>query len=269
MATEFEKRNISDAENRLRLLLCVNALGLCSREELWPFVAGLELMEYMPMCLYLDELLGDKSLGEGRHAAQGLLFVTSGGREALRLFGRRTPQSDRERIQKEGARYAVLLREKRQLRTAFERAAPGRYRAVCSVTEGELPTLFLRVDAGSARMSQTAVRRFRENAVAILTRLYSLPPQPPSERVRIPEPQTASGFEKMMRLAEGEAPALYPAGERETAAAVKLREGDTLFLIGITLNGEEDAREWIQKALLNRSLPGFLWEQLLEEAPDE
>ena len=54
MPEGFAKRHISDAENRLRLLLCIDALGLCTREELWPFVAKLELMEYMPMCLYLD-----------------------------------------------------------------------------------------------------------------------------------------------------------------------------------------------------------------------
>ena len=78
MPEGFAKRHISDAENRLRLLLCIDALGLCTREELWPFVAKLELMEYMPMCLYLDELLRDGSLMEGQHAVQGVLFLTGG-----------------------------------------------------------------------------------------------------------------------------------------------------------------------------------------------
>ena len=31
MPEGFAKRHISDAENRLRLLLCIDALGLCTR----------------------------------------------------------------------------------------------------------------------------------------------------------------------------------------------------------------------------------------------
>ena len=152
MPEGFAKRHISDAENRLRLLLCIDALGLCTREELWPFVAKLELMEYMPMCLYLDELLRDGSLMEGQHAVQGVLFLTGGGREALELFERRMPRSDRDRILLAAPRYAAQLSEKRQIRTAYELADKGRYRLSCSVTEGEQPTLFLRLDTDSKRL---------------------------------------------------------------------------------------------------------------------
>ena len=122
MPEGFAKRHISDAENRLRLLLCIDALGLCTREELWPFVAKLELMEYMPMCLYLDELLRDGSLMEGQYAVQGVLFLTGGGREALELFQRRMPRSDRDRILLAAPQYAAQLSEKRQIRTAYELA---------------------------------------------------------------------------------------------------------------------------------------------------
>ena len=115
MPEGFAKRHISDAENRLRLLLCIDALGLCTREELWPFVAKLELMEYMPMCLYLDELLRDGSLMEGQYAVQGVLFLTGGGREALELFQRRMPRSDRDRILLAAPQYAAQLSEKRQI----------------------------------------------------------------------------------------------------------------------------------------------------------
>ncbi len=41
------KRRVSDAENKLRLLLCLRALGMATSDQLWPFVAGLELMEYL------------------------------------------------------------------------------------------------------------------------------------------------------------------------------------------------------------------------------
>ena len=42
------KRKISDTENKLRVLCCLDALGMATQDQLWPFVAQLELMEYLP-----------------------------------------------------------------------------------------------------------------------------------------------------------------------------------------------------------------------------
>ena len=66
------KRKISDAENKLRVLLCLDALGLAALDELWPFVARLELMEYMHFCLLVDELAKDGAIAQGSHALSGV-----------------------------------------------------------------------------------------------------------------------------------------------------------------------------------------------------
>ena len=56
------RRKISDTENKLRLLYCLNALGMATQEELWPFAAQLDLMDYVPLCVYLDELRSTSQL---------------------------------------------------------------------------------------------------------------------------------------------------------------------------------------------------------------
>ena len=68
------KRRVSDAENKLRLLLCLRALGMATSDQLWPFVAELELMEYLPYCLLLDELNRSGRLRPGEiRAAQAYM----------------------------------------------------------------------------------------------------------------------------------------------------------------------------------------------------
>lgn len=75
------KRRVSDAENKLRLLLCLRALGMATSDQLWPFVAELELMEYLPYCLLLDELKKDGEVAQGRCALEGVLYLTPKGRK--------------------------------------------------------------------------------------------------------------------------------------------------------------------------------------------
>ena len=81
------KRRVSDAENKLRLLLCLRALGMATSDQLWPFVAELELMEYLPFCLLLDELKKDGEVAQGRCALEGVLFLTPKARRPFRFCG--------------------------------------------------------------------------------------------------------------------------------------------------------------------------------------
>ena len=87
----YEKRNISDLEYRLRLLMCVNELGAVTREQLWPFVAKLEMMDYMPMCLYLDQLLTSHAIKEGEGVLRDTLFITEVGAAQLMMFQGKIP----------------------------------------------------------------------------------------------------------------------------------------------------------------------------------
>ena len=70
------KRRVSDVENKLRVLFCLKTLGLVTQEQLWPFVARMELMDYLPFCLLLDELKSDGAVAEGNGAMAGTLYLT-------------------------------------------------------------------------------------------------------------------------------------------------------------------------------------------------
>lgn len=87
------KRRISDAEYRLRVLCCVNALGMATLDQLWPFVAQLELMDYMPLCVFVDELKKDGALDSGQPRYSGLA-VSDGKRaqNACPVFGKAAPR---------------------------------------------------------------------------------------------------------------------------------------------------------------------------------
>lgn len=114
MALFFPKRRVSDAENKLRLLLCLRMLGMASSEQLWPFVAQLELMEYLPYCLLLDELKKAGVVAQGRYALEGMLYLTPEGEKTLALLGDKLIPTDCERIRQAAPAYAARLSERRQ-----------------------------------------------------------------------------------------------------------------------------------------------------------
>ena len=105
------KRRVSDAENKLRLLLCLRALGMATSDQLWPFVAGLELMEYLPYCLLLDELKKDGEVAQGRFALEGVLYLTPRGEKTLSLLRDKLTHTDCERIRAAAPAYAAGLNE--------------------------------------------------------------------------------------------------------------------------------------------------------------
>ena len=103
------KRNISDTEYKLRILCCLDALGMATQEQLWPFVAQMELMEYIPFCMFLDELKTAGAVASARHGLEGTLYLTPDGKEQLRLFLRRMPHTDQERIRQAASRRILAI----------------------------------------------------------------------------------------------------------------------------------------------------------------
>lgn len=174
MPIQEPKRNISDAENKLRLLLCVKALGAVTEEQLWPFVASLELMEYLPMRLLLHELLSGGEVAYGAYALSACLSVTQAGRNTLALFGHRVMQSDRARIQAAAPPYITELRQSRQVRAVYEMARADDYRVLMTLAEGEVPTLTLRLATTNREMAQRALRGFEAHAAEVLAYAYGL-----------------------------------------------------------------------------------------------
>lgn len=133
------KRRVSDAENKLRLLLCLRTLGMATSDQLWPFVAELELMEYLPYCLLLDELKKDGEVAQGRCALEGVLYLTPRGEKTLSLLRDKLTHTDCRRIREAAPAYAAGLNERRQAAAAYpagpKRACAARWercaRAMC------------------------------------------------------------------------------------------------------------------------------------------
>lgn len=232
------KRHISDAENKLRLLCCARALGMATQEQLWPFVARLELMDYVPYCLYLDELKKDGSLAVGQHALKGMLYLTDEGERALRLFGGRVTPADRERIQAEAPKYAAGLNERRQARAAYERCDEGKLCVRCEVREDDAPLMVIRLRTADEALAQQAARRFRERAPKLITLLYTLPFEPRGDAL----PMAATPQDALM-LAEEGTPAICACGKRYIAA-IRAEDERAVYGVSLLLPGREAAQGW-------------------------
>jgi hypothetical protein len=168
------KRIISDAENKLRLLDCVRALEQVTETQLWPFVASLQLMEYIPMQLFLHELLLSGDLDTGVEALSGLISLSPQGQETLRLFAHRVMPSDRERIDRAAPAYRSQMQKRRQIRAIYESAREGDYHMLFSISDGEVPTLSIRMQTVSRELATQSLHAFEMRAASILAYLYSL-----------------------------------------------------------------------------------------------
>lgn len=242
----FTARHISEAEYRLRLLYSVNVLGPVTREQLWPFLARLDLMDYMPMCQFLYELKRDGALEEGVLAARGVLALSGEGQRTLQLFEDRLPINDRERITREAPGYVASLREKRQVRMGYERAPSGRSRICCRVTEGELPTLTIRLESGDAGFTSAAMKAFPAAASAILAFLYTLPDRGEALGPALP---VAADMETALAKAQPGAAYLCVFGKREVAAAVYAAQGEETMRVALLLPSQRHARIWAAAAM--------------------
>ena len=168
------KRNVSDAENKLRLLYCVHALEQTSETQLWPFVASLDLMDYMPMQLLLHELLSGGDLCIGAEALSDMISLSPQGQESLRLFEDRIMPSDRAQMDAAAPAYRAQLQKRRQVRTVYESARDEDYRVLLSLSEGELPTLKIRLQTASRAYAAKSLQAFEKTASTILSYLYGL-----------------------------------------------------------------------------------------------
>lgn len=176
MPLRSPKRRISDAENKLRLLYAVHVLGQVTETQLWPFVASLDLMDYIPMQLLLHELFTSGDLALGAEALSGLISLSAQGEDSLRLFKHRIMLSDREMMDSAAPAYRAQLEKRRQVRAVYESAREGDYHVLLSLTEGELPVLSIRVATASREYASRSLRAFESSAASILSYLYGLGP---------------------------------------------------------------------------------------------
>lgn len=234
------KRKVSDPENKLRVLYCLDKLGMATQEQLWPFVAQLELMEYIPFCMFVDELLSDGAIASGTHAMEGSLYLTAAGRQQLALFSGKMVHADKEHITREAPAYAQSLSESRQVRAAYELAQGGEYRAMATVCEGDVPTMLLRVRSRSGQLIERFVKQFPSVAAQMLARLYLLP----LSDAGAPMPQVLTQDQAL----EAAAPALCAYGGREHAAVVQIGDSSLQYTLLLLLPSAEMAWGWAQSA---------------------
>jgi hypothetical protein len=149
MTELYEKRNRSDLEYRLVILCCLKELGIVTMEQLWPFIARLNLMEYMQMCVFLRQLQQDGYAAEGAGSIQGALYITDTGINLLQVLGDKIPHSDRTKIQSEAPAYLGLLREALTARAVYHTGPDNAYTAKCAITDGDLPAFW--ADAQKAK----------------------------------------------------------------------------------------------------------------------
>lgn len=209
------------------------------------------------MCLFVDELVRDGSLTAGVHAAEGVLCLTDKGQATLRMFMNRLPRNDRERIASAAPDYAAALQDKRLARAVHELAPEGWHQAACTVTEGDLPTLFLRITTRRSQLITSAMKRFSACASQFLTLLFTLPP--PAQPTPL-APATVSELTEAMSRVTPDAPFICAFSRHEQAGVICLENADTQLRLSLLLPSHEAAEAWLSAALAQ---PQPLFERLL------
>lgn len=238
------KRRISDSENKLRILLCLDRLGLVTQEQLWPFVARLEFMEYVPFCMFVDELLTSGAIAAGSHALSGMLYLTAAGRQQLELFSSKVVHADRQRIVKTAPEYARRLSDRRQVRAVYERSDEGVFRASGTVCESDVPTLIVRISSPDQSLVENAVNNFESVVSQILTRLYTLPLGQPDA----PAPEAENEEQALAGVTPSQA-RLCAFGGPERAAVIQLSHQEAAYTLLLLLPSEEMAWAWAHAAM--------------------
>lgn len=267
MPDSFSRKRISDMELRLRLLMCVQQMEPISPDQLWPFVAQLELMDYMTMCLILGELRQSGALAEGQHALSGQLFLTPEGHEQLRLFAARMPMSEREQIRQEAPAYAQALKERQYLRVMWEPVGEGRHGLLCTVQENETPTLFFRLNTSDRQLADAIAATFRQRASRLLLMLYTrglMLNVEQADTLQSPAPSLPcqSTGEEALAAATPEQAYLCAYGLREVLAAIQLGPDVKLALL---LPGQQEACYWAHAALNDPDLLSDMLDLLTRE----
>lgn len=242
-------RRVSDTENKLRLLYCLEALGGSTQAQLWPFVEQLELMDYITMQLLLHELKASGDVQEGRAALAQHLFLDAKGRETLRLFAGRIMQSDKQAIQKEAPAYRERVLQHSQVQAIYERARRRDYHVLLSITEGEVSTLQLRMHTPDKRLAAGAIRAFPKRAADVLTYLYAM---------EVPEKDNL-----LLKCEQGEAPSIHRYSLHEFTVSARLPFTGGLFVLELLLPGKQQA-SYYQRMLSDMQLAAACGERLAE-----
>lgn len=204
----MERRVIPESENRLVILYAMNGLGPVTDAQLLQFMVDMDLMNYITLRLSMSELEAQGQIVRQAHPGEELWEMTTEGRFTLKSFGRRIPQSRRERMDGAAGGYRARFRQEQlataeavdmpdgtaclRLRLQEERASL--MELTLRVPADEVPTT---LEARWRRCAQTVY----EAVIAALTEGYSpdapMPPAPESALRQV------DGGEWLLMLPEG------------------------------------------------------------------
>lgn len=238
------KRRVSDVEYKLRLLMSVDALQMATRDQLWPFLARLDMMDYVPMCLCVDELTRIGALAKGTGVLSDELYITDKGREYLRLFKRRMPAADCDRITRAAPGYLRSINAQRQLYTGYELPSDGMRRVRCTFRDGDVPTLALRVETPHDSIAQAAASRFAEVVPRLLNALYTL-----KTDAEAPQYCVCSDIEAALGRASAVEPVLCAHGKLEHSAVVRISCERASYVVALLLPCQDAAARWALAAM--------------------
>ena len=248
MPLQSPPRKVSETENMLRLLLCVDALGSATPVQLWTFAAEQDLMDYVTMRLCLHKLLSAGEIQTGEGALKELLFVTDRGREAVSLFGQRVPGDVRARVRQAAPEFHGRMERNQQVRAAYEMARPHDYRLNLSVCEGDLPTILLRMETTNRSLASRAIHRFVIYAAETTTYLYGLAEQAAAMGANAPttDGAAASAQETQNKTLLAADSVIVEHSATEYSARVTIKGKKARFGVELLLPSRQSAQAFIQ-----------------------
>ena len=180
------------AERKLCLLFLTDRLSCATREQLWELAARLNLMEYIPCCMALQDLLDIGAIW-APNGLNGLLALTAEGYALLAMLMRQIPHSERSRLESAAATFRQELNERQSCSIYHEPPVNGLFSVRCQVSDEEEKLLVLWVRSPQAAVTSRVARNWRSRVVPLLHELYRLR-TPGKETVPVLSAQEALAF---------------------------------------------------------------------------
>lgn len=158
------QRKISDVENKLLLLFSINQLGNVTNLQLLQFMVDNDLMDYITLQLALGELIEAGQLSLTTHTLGELYSLTDKGKEALRLFERRVPNSRRVAIRSRAVQWRARFFREKTLLADFQKLEENDYLLTLQLLENNLSLMCLDLHLPARNMADLFSRRWPDRA---------------------------------------------------------------------------------------------------------
>ena len=166
MRIEPPRRAPAD-EQRLIVLYSLMNLGPCTETQLLQFLSEMDLTNYFDMMFALNELC-DRGQAARQKRKDGTYYMaTVAGDEALRLFGKRVPQSLKAAVQEQGDAWRARFRTEAQVGQSVRQTPRGEYELTLTVTEKDTEMMRLVLTVPSREIAYDWMGRWPRKASRI------------------------------------------------------------------------------------------------------